>query len=171
MDFLSERIKGFLGYLAGGSGLYLIWLVLFKELRLIVLVGGVFVTAFALFLFRRFDLDIDLPLESLLRPLTWMRFFSLLSFEMLKSTARTCYLILTGGVEGRIVAYTTDLKTGSTRLFLLNATTLTPITIGILSEDNLIYIHHIGLESHEDYEKMVDKIRTNFEEPLKEFQD
>lgn len=49
MDFLSERIKGFLGYLAGGSGLYLIWLVLFKEFRLFVLVGGVFVTAFALF--------------------------------------------------------------------------------------------------------------------------
>lgn len=90
---------------------------------------------------------------------------------MLKSTARTCCLNLTGGVEGRIVAYTTDLKTSSTRLFLLNAITLTPITIGILSEDNLIYIHHIGLESQEDYEEMVDKIRTNFEEPLKEFQD
>ncbi len=168
MDFLSGRIKGFLGYLAGGVGLYLIWLVLFRDLRLLVFVGGVFVTGFALFLFWRFDLDIDLPLESLFRPLAWTRFFVILIFEILRSTVLTCYLIITGGIEGRIVAYNTELGTGSTKLFLLNAITLTPITIGILSENNLIYIHHIGLRSQEDYEEMVEKIRSNFEEPLKE---
>ncbi len=167
MNFLPERIKGILGYLAGGAGLYLIWLILFGDPRPLVLVGGVFVTAFALFLFWRFDLEVDLPLESLFRPLPWGRFFFLLVFEILRSTVRTCYLILTDGVEGRIVAYTTELKTGSTRLLLLNAITLTPVTIGILSENNLVYIHHIGLKSQEDYEEMVDKIQSDFEEPLK----
>ncbi len=167
MKELLKKAKALLRYLAGAGTLYLLWLVLFRDLGPVYLIGGVFVVLIVIFLYRRFDLSIDIPIESLGRPLTWLRFFALLLFEIARSTIRTCYLILTGGVEGRIVVYDTELKTGSAKLFLLNSITLTPITIAILSEKNLVYIHHIDLEGQGDYEDMVDKIRSTFEEPLK----
>lgn len=170
MKELPEKTRTFLGYLFGAGSLYLLWVVLFRNLELIYLLGGVFVVVFVLFLFHRFNLSIDTPIESLGRPLTWLRFFARLLYEIFRSTVRTCYLIVTGGVEGRIVVYDTELKTGSSKLFLLNSITLTPITIAILSEENLVYIHHIDLGGQDEYEEMVDKINSDFEEPLKELQ-
>lgn len=171
MKELPEKTRTFLGYMFGAGSLYLLWVVLFRNLELIYLLGGVFVVVFVLFLFHRFNLSIDTPIESLGRPFTWLRFFARLLCEIFRSTVRTCYLIVTGGVEGRIVVYDTELKTGSSKLFLLNSITLTPITIAILSEENLVYIHHIDLGEQDEYEEMVDKIRSDFEEPLKELQD
>ncbi|MFP4136284.1 MAG: Na+/H+ antiporter subunit E [Candidatus Acetothermia bacterium] len=170
MSRLPKNIKILLSYLFGSATLYLLWVVLFRDLGLVYLVGGIFVVGLVLFLFRRFGLSIDTPIESLGRPLLWLRFFFRLFYEIGRSTVRTCYLIVTGGVEGRIVVYDTGLKSGSGKLFLLNSITLTPITIAILSEGNLVYVHHIDLKGQDEYEEMVDKIRSDFEEPLKELQ-
>lgn len=156
----------FLGTLFGWGLLYLLWLVLFREINPIILVSGVFVTGFVVFLYDRFELAVDITPRSLARPLIWIKFFVYLVLEIAKSTARTCYIILTGRVKGKIVAYDTKLESGSGKLFLINSITLTPITIGILSEKNLVYIHHLHLEDRDDYETSVDQIRSSFEEPL-----
>lgn len=146
--------------------LYLLWLVLFREINPVILVSGAFVTGLVIVLYRTFELSIDIPVRSLTLPLVWIKFFSLLILEIAKSTVRTCYVILTGKTNGKIVAYDTKLESGFGKLFLINSITLTPITIGILSEKNLVYIHHLDLEDRDDYEDMVGKIRSEFEEPI-----
>lgn len=163
---MRNSLEAFLGTLVGWGLLYLLWLVLFREIDLVILVSGVFVTGFVVFLYNRFELTVDIPVRSLARPLIWIKFFASLILEIGKSTVSTCCIILTGRVKGKIVAYDTKLESGSGKLFLINSITLTPITIGILSEKNLVYIHHLHLEGRDDYKDVVDKIRSTFEEPL-----
>ncbi|MBS3814907.1 Na+/H+ antiporter subunit E, partial [Candidatus Bipolaricaulota bacterium] len=150
----------------GWGLLYLLWLILFREVRPVILVSGAFATGLVVFLYSTFDLTIDISARSLAHPLLWLKFFSLLILEVVKSTVRTCYLILTGDVKGKIIAYDTELESGTGKLFLLNSITLTPITIGILTEKNLVYIHHLELEDRDDYEDVVGEINSSFEEPL-----
>lgn len=158
----------FLETIFGWGLLYLLWLILFRDVRPVVLVSGVFATGLVVLLYYTFDLSIDVPARSLARPLLWLKFFSLLILEVVKSTVKTCYLILTGDVKGKIIAYDTELESGTGKLFLLNSITLTPITIGILTEKNLVYIHHLYLKDRDDYKAVVDEIRSKFEEPLLE---
>ena len=166
MKKLWTFVEDFLVPFLGWGLLYALWLVLFGETGPIVLLSGVFVTGLVVFLYRTFELTIDIPVRSLALPLIWLRFFALLLLEIGKTTAQTCYIILTGRTRGEIVAYDTKLESGFGKLFLLNSITLTPITIGILSEKNLVYIHHLDLEDRDDYRSVVDGIRSNFEEPL-----
>ena len=164
LDFLGTFFKTLFGW----GLLYLLWLILFRDVRPVILVSGAFTTGLVVFLYYTFDLSIDVPARSLARPLLWLKFFSLLILEIAKSTVRTCYLILTGDVKGKIIAYDTELESGTGKLFLLNSITLTPITIGILTEKNLVYIHHLYMKDRDDYEAVVDEIRSKFEEPLLE---
>jgi len=166
MDNIRDFLETLLGTLIGWGLLYMIWLVLFQDTGAVVLVSGAFFTGLAVLLYRTFDLSIDIPVKSLTLPLVWIKFFSLLLFEIIKTTLQTCCIIITGDVKGKIVAYDTKLESGFGRLFLINSITLTPITIGILSEKNLVYIHHLHLEGREDYKEVMDKIRSTFEEPL-----
>lgn len=156
----------FLKTLFGWGLLYLLWLILFRDVHPVILVSGAFATGLVVFLYYTFDLSIDVPARSLARPLLWLKFFSLLILEVVKSTISTCYLILTGDVKGKIIAYDTELESGTGKLFLLNSITLTPITIGILTEKNLVYIHHLYLKDRDDYKAVVDEIRSKFEQPL-----
>ncbi len=166
MNKIRGLVKTFLGTLIGGGTLYLLWLVLFREINPVILVSGVFVIGLVILLYRTFELSIDIPVRTLMLPLIWLKFFALLILEIARSTVRTCYIILTGKANGKIVAYDTRLESGFEKLFLLNSITLTPITIGILSEKNLVYIHHLDLRDRDDYEDMVEKIRSEFEEPI-----
>ena len=159
-------LRDILGISVGWGLLFVLWLVLFGNMRPLVLVSGIFATSLVVFLYGIFGLSIDIPGRSLATPLIWLKFFGLLFFEIAKSTVRTCYIILTGRVRGEIVAYDTELESGFGKLFLINSITLTPITIGILSEKNLVYIHHLDIEDREDYKSVVDGIRGMFEEPL-----
>lgn len=166
MNKIWDFFETFLGVVIGWGLLYILWLVLFRAIDPVILVSGGFVTGFVVFLYRRFELNIDIPVRSLAHPLIWIKFFTFLFLEIGKSTIRTCYIILTGKVKGKIVAYDTRLQSGSGKLFLINSITLTPITIGILSEKNLVYIHHLHLEGRDDYKDAIEDIRSTFEDPL-----
>ena len=168
MNKIWDFLTSFIGNIIGWGLLYLLWLVLFRSVEPVVLVSGIFVTGLVVFLQRAFGLTIDIPVRSLIRPLIWTKFLFSLFLEIAKTTVQTCYIILTGRVKGKIVAYDTELESGLGKLFLLNSITLTPITIGILSERNLVYIHHLQLEDREDYKAVVDKIRSTFEVSLLE---
>ncbi|MFP4588898.1 MAG: Na+/H+ antiporter subunit E [Candidatus Acetothermia bacterium] len=153
--------------LGGWCVLVVLWWVLSggSDSLAVILVGALGALAI-LFLYRRFELAVDIPLRSATYPLLWLKFLFILLVQIGIATARTCYLILTGDIEPKIVAYNTKLERGSSRLFLLNSITLTPTTIAILSEKELVYIHHISLGDKEDYDQMVDGIKSSFEKPL-----
>ncbi len=82
------------------------------------------------------------------------------------STARTCYLIVTGDLDQKIVIYESNLKSRTGLLLLLNSITLTPTSVAILHEDNLVYVHHLSIRNKDDYETLLEEIEGNFENPL-----
>ncbi|HDS28908.1 MAG TPA: hypothetical protein ENN96_00320 [Candidatus Acetothermia bacterium] len=67
--------------------------------------------------------------------------FCVLAYGVILSTAYTSWMILRGGEEGCIVALPLRLDDPFARFVLLNSITLTPSTISLLTEENLLYIH------------------------------
>ncbi|VAX22743.1 Na(+) H(+) antiporter subunit E [hydrothermal vent metagenome] len=66
-----------------------------------------------------------------------------------------------------IVAYHTNLKSDTAKVFLANAITLTPGTLSVDIIDNILYIHWIDVIS-KDPKVIFDEIGADFERILKE---
>jgi len=75
------------------------------------------------------------------RPISLIRFLLALAGRVVLSTVHTSLLILFGGEEGRVVALPIRVTGPFAQLLLLNAITLTPSTISLLIEGDLLYIH------------------------------
>jgi multisubunit Na+/H+ antiporter MnhE subunit len=78
-------------------------------------------------------------------PVRLLRFLLTLGSRFVQSTWYTCRLILLGREEGRIVALPNSLEDALGRVILSIAVTLTPSTISLLIEDDLHYIHWLGM--------------------------
>lgn len=119
-----------------------IWLVLTRRLDVPALLVGVFVAGVACLsqrmLFRRHDRLISTLLR---RPVRSLRYVGILAWRFVISTGYTIRLILLGDEEGRIVAVPLRLHHPIGQLLLLNSITLTPSTISLLVEEDLLYIH------------------------------
>lgn len=169
MKTKKEKTKYTIRFVIGWILIFFFWWVLGEgTLSPMALTFGLLGSAAVVILYRRFGLSIDIPMKSLTLPLIWMKYIFSLLLEIGKTTIETCYLILTGKFKQEIIAYETELETGCGLLFLLNSITLTPITIAVLSEDKLVYIHHLRIEDKEDYREKIENIRSSFENPLKE---
>lgn len=80
--------------------------------------------------------------RTLLRRLPYgVMFLVTLFVRFVVSTLRTSFLVLRGNEEGEIVALPTRITTSFGRFILLHSITLTPSTISLLSEGDLLYIH------------------------------
>jgi len=77
----------------------------------------------------------------LLQPWRSLRYVGVLAWRFVISTGYTIRLILAGDEEGRIVALPLRLRHPIGQLLLLNSITLTPSTISLLIEGDLLYIH------------------------------
>ena len=75
------------------------------------------------------------------RPLRLLHFLLTLTMRFISSTLFTSRLILFGGEEGRMMALPTQVAHPVGRFLLLNSITLTPSTISLLAEGDLLYIH------------------------------
>ena len=131
-----------------------IWLLLTHRLDAPALVVGVFVGGFVCLaqrmLFRRHDRLVSTLLR---HPVRSLRYIGLLAWRFLISTGYTIRLILLGDEEGRIVALPLRLRHPIGQLLLLNSITLTPSTISLLVEGNLLYIHWLrAREAQGDWE-------------------
>lgn len=162
-----KKVQTYIKIIFGWGLLLVLWWILTTETQFyIASIIGLLATGLIIILYCRFDLSIDIPPTTLLKPLLWIKFLSYLVFRISVSTALTCYLILTNNIKPKIVAFDTKLETKYGLLFLCNSITLTPTTIAIFEENKLIYIHHLYLEDQDDYEQMVDRICLYFETPL-----
>lgn len=118
------------------------WLALSRGVDLPRLLAGVLAAAIVVLVQRRlFPSFAPLPALLLRRPQWLLAFLVVFVYRFLTSTLRTCWLILFGGEEGRIVALPTRLEHPIGQFILLNAITLTPSTISLLLEGDLLYIH------------------------------
>lgn len=151
----------------GWGILFVLWWIPSSDSSVLVTSAvGLFATATVVVLFHRFELRVDIPLSGLIKPWLWLKFFSYLLWRVGLSTVRTCYLILTGDLDQKIFIYESNLKNRTGLLLLLNSITLTPTSIAILHEDDLIYVHHLSIRDKKDYETLIEEIERNLENPL-----
>ena len=119
-----------------------IWFLLVRRVDVPTLVVGLVAVGLAYIaqrtLFPRHD---RLVLTLLLKPWRSLRYVGILVWRFVTSTGYTIRLILVGDEEGRIVALPLRLRHPIGQLLLLNSITLTPSTISLLIEGNLVYIH------------------------------
>lgn len=68
-----------------------------------------------------------------------------LALRLLQSTAYTCWVVLFRREEGRILALPTALRDPIAQSILSSSVTLTPSTISLLLEEDVLYVHWLGV--------------------------
>jgi len=128
--------------LLGTLVLWLVWLAITRTLALPAVLAGA-ACSFGVVIFWRWLMPDTLRSVVLLVRHPWrlIRFACVLLYRFVASTLRTSWIILKGGEEGRIVALPIRTADPLARFILLNSITLTPSTISLLVEDELLYIH------------------------------
>ncbi len=80
------------------------------------------------------------------------------------STLRTSWLILSGEEEGRVVAVPTRVQHPTGKFLLQNSITLTPSTISLVSEGDLLYIHWLQRHGTSgDWQEIKEALETRVE--------
>ena len=134
--------------IATSVALMTIWFLLARRLDAATLAVGVvavvLVCAAQVGMFRKHD---RLVATLLRHPLHSLRYLGTLAWRFIISTGYTIRLILLGREEGRIVALPLRLRHPIGRLLLLNSITLTPSTISLLVEADLLYFHGLRREN------------------------
>ncbi|MDD5219523.1 MAG: Na+/H+ antiporter subunit E [Candidatus Bipolaricaulis sp.] len=127
--------------------LFVVWLSLTRSAEPLSLVAAGVVTALAL-LVRRWILPVGWAggSEAWRRPHRVVVYLVTLVWRLLQSTAYTSWVILFRREEGRILALPTSLRHPVAQFVLSTSITLTPSTISLLYEDELLYIHWLGVK-------------------------
>ncbi|MGC9529517.1 MAG: Na+/H+ antiporter subunit E [Candidatus Bipolaricaulaceae bacterium] len=81
------------------------------------------------------------PLRVWLRWDLWLAFALLASARVTAAVTRTCWAIVRGDARPGIVAVPVSLQSDMGKLLLLWAVTVSPGTIALLMEDELLYVH------------------------------
>jgi len=122
--------------------LLLVWLALTRTLALPFVIAGFLSSVLVAVFWRAIMPKIPASIYKLVtRPVRLARFILVLAKRFIVSTLWTSWLILRGGEEGRLMALPIRVKDSLARFILLNSITLTPSTISLLVEDDLLYIH------------------------------
>ncbi|MCI2425334.1 Na+/H+ antiporter subunit E [Candidatus Acetothermia bacterium] len=121
-----------------------IWFILTRTSAPWMVLSGVLCTAAITILQQRlFPPTPSLRWRILLQPIKWIHYFVILLIRFIYSTLYTTKLIITGRVEGAVITLPITL-TDKLGLFLLfSAITITPSTIAIAVDDDLLYVHWI----------------------------
>ncbi len=144
------------------------WVIFYNAINFQILISGSLISWLVLFLYRTLLGSLEFPTWAFKKTYLWLLFFLRLAYRIVLSTARTLFLVITNRIKPEIVVYPCEVRSSFGRLLLMNSITLTPTTIAILTERNLLYIHHLYLPSREKYQKMKDAIQRNFDNPLQE---
>ena len=122
--------------------LFGVWIGLTRRFDPSLLAIGAVAAAGVTYLQRRLFPAINLSLDALIRrPGAAFQLVAVVAWRFVVSTVYTSYLILFARVEGRIVAVPTTVRDPFAQFILLNAITLTPSTISLLLDGDLLYIH------------------------------
>ena len=123
--------------------LVLVWITLTQSVDHLTLSIGVVGAAGITLLQHHLFPSIHVP--SLARMLSRVHlvlfFVAVLSWRFISSTLYTCWLIVSGREEGRIVALPVSIEDPIGQFILLNSITFTPSTISLLLEEDTLYVH------------------------------
>jgi len=126
----------------GIAALLMVWLALTRTLALTSVLAGVLSSVLVAVFWRAIMPEVPSSVHTMVRhPIRVIRFVLVLARRFVLSTLHTTWLILRGGEEGRMIALPIRVEDTLARFILLNSITLTPSTISLLIEDDLLYIH------------------------------
>jgi len=150
-----------------------LWIALSRTLDPVHVVAGVVVAILALLLQRLIFPKIDPFISSLSRrPHKLIVFLVSLLGRLIASTLYTSWLILSGRGVGRLMALPLRLKHPLGQFVLLNSVTLTPSTISLLVEGDVVYVHWLqSRKSTGDWRKIVESIEHRILDILPEATD
>ncbi len=148
-----------------------VWMALTRTADVPILVAGAGCSVVVVVLWRAIAPDHVASAAPLVRhPIRAARFAVTLAQRFVVSTLRTAWLILRGGEEGRVMALPVRVSDPLARFMLLNSITLTPSTISLLTEENLLYIHWLqASDEASDWRSIKESLELRlqrlFEEP------
>jgi len=158
----------------GTFALFLVWLAMTRTLAIPFVITGVISSVIVAVFWRAIMPEVPSSVHALVRrPLRLARFVLVLVKRFVISTLHTTWLILKGGEEGRIMALPIRVEDALARFILLNSITLTPSTISLLIEEDLLYIHWLqAAGGHGDWREIKEsfeiRLRSLFEEDRSE---
>ncbi|MBE0634972.1 Na+/H+ antiporter subunit E [Candidatus Bipolaricaulota bacterium] len=152
--------------LLGTAVLWLVWLAITRTLSLLVMLAGLACSLAVVLFWRKLMPEIPASMSVLVRhPLRLIRFAWVLLVRFAHSTLRTSWIILKGKEEGRIMALPIRVTDPLARFILLNSITLTPSTISLLVEDDLLYIHWLQASGGQgDWREIKESLETRLQE-------
>ena len=126
----------------GTIALFIVWVALTRTLAMPYAIAGIVSSVIVVLFWHAAMPKAPTSVYKLIRhPIRLLRFVLALIRRFAVSTLTTSWLILTGGEEGRMMALPIRVSDPLARFILLNSITLTPSTISLLAEDDLLYIH------------------------------
>lgn len=126
----------------GSLVLFLVWVALTRTLAFPFVIAGILSSIAVALSWRAIMPAAPSSVHMLVRhPVRLFRFLLALGGRFIVSTLHTTWLILKRGEEGRMMALPVHVKDPLARFILLNSITLTPSTISLLAEGDLLYIH------------------------------
>lgn len=134
-------MRRWVGGIVVGGLLWGLWVLLWRRADPVVLVVG---AAFPLAIVGATALGVlrfEFPLAAWYRLDLWLRFVALVVVLVAQGVARTGWAVLTGRSRSGIVAIPLRADSEMARLLLLWAITVTPGTIALLVEGDLVYVH------------------------------
>jgi len=130
-----------LGALGVGGVLWGLWLVLWRSASWPVVASGALFPIGLAFLSCLGRIRLKVPPRVWLRLDLWMAFSLLMTLRVAYAVLSTTFTLLAGKEAPGIVAVPVRLRSRMGRLLLLWAVTVTPGTIALLLEGDLLYVH------------------------------
>lgn len=142
-------MRRFCTVLGLGGALWGLWVLLWREPRWpIVLGGGVFPLGLWL-LGRAGRVALTVP-RGFLRVDLWFRFLALVGLRVAVAVAQTSGAVLAGTVQPGVVRVPLRVRSELAQLLLLWAITVTPGTIALLAEGDVLHVHCLHLPTGAD---------------------
>lgn len=124
--------------------LFVIWIILNGKFTLeIALFGIVFSVLLTLFSIKYMDYNIKNEFKMIKKTGLFLKLLAVLFIEIAKSNKQVIYWVFSDRyrMEPALVSFSVDLKKSWSKVILSNFITLTPGTITVLLEDNILSVH------------------------------
>ncbi len=134
-------MRRLLGAAVLGFMLFLLWVGLWRQVTPSVLFSGAVLSLLPAGLALWGKVELRQPVAAWVRVDLWIVFLFLVALRVAQAVAVTAVSVITGKAHSGIVAVPVSVQSDMARLLLLWSITVTPGTIALLLEGDLLYVH------------------------------